>query len=433
MNIAIIGTGYVGLVSGACFAEMGNNVTCIDINTDKIKALQQGNIPIYEPQLSELICKNINLNRIHFSTDLSAILNSVDIVFITVGTQLNNKGEQDLSSVFNVAKNIGNFLDKYVLVVIKSTVQVGTSKIIKSIIQSELDKRKANIAFDVASNPEFLREGNAIKDFMHPDRIVIGADSSKAKMLLENLYEIIRPNTRIIFTDTSSAEMAKFASNAMLATRISLINEIANLCEKVGANITMVQDVLKTDTRIGSKYLEAGCGYGGSCLPKDVKSLIKISEENNLKMQILESVEASNNKQKNILFNKFKNHFGDIKNKHIAILGLSFKPETDDMREAPSLTLINKLIESECTISAYDPVAMPECQRKIGDIIKYSKNVYECVKDADAIFLVTEWSNFSNLDWDEIKKLAKNNVVLFDGRNFLEPTKLCGIKHIRIG
>ncbi len=434
MNIAVVGVGYVGLVSGACFAEMGINVICIDIDSQKIKALQNGKIPIYEPHLEELVARNSASSRLHFSSDLASVLNSVDIVFITVGTQLNSEGKQDLSYVLDVAKNIGKNLNKYVLVVTKSTVPVGTSQIVKATIEAELDKRGVNIQFDVASNPEFLKEGNAIEDFMRPDRVVIGADSQKAKDLLNSLYKPMQlGGYRVIFMDIPSAEMAKFASNAMLATRISLMNEFANLCEKVGADISMVRRVLASDTRIGSKYLYAGCGYGGSCFPKDVKSLIKTAEECGTQMEILKSVEAVNTMQKNILFNKFKNHFGQIEGRSVAIWGLSFKPETDDMREAPSLVLINQLIEAGCKISVYDPVAMQECKRRIGNAVKYTSDIYECVKNVDAIFHVTEWKEFRIPDWAKIKNLINNDAILIDGRNVFDSANLHGIKYLRIG
>ncbi len=434
MNIAVVGVGYVGLVSGACFAEMGINVICVDIDSQKIKTLQNGKIPIYEPHLEELVARNSASGRLHFSSDLASVLNSVEIVFITVGTQLNSKGKQDLSYVIDVAKNIGANLNKYVLVVTKSTVPVGTSQIVKATIEAELDKRGVDIQFDVASNPEFLKEGNAIEDFMRPDRVVIGADSQKAKDLLNSLYKPMQlGGYRVIFMDIPSAEMAKFASNAMLATRISLMNEFANLCEKVGADISMVRKVLASDTRIGSKYLYAGCGYGGSCFPKDIKSLIKTAEECGTKMEILKSVEAVNTMQKNILFNKFKNHFGQIEGRHVAIWGLSFKPETDDMREAPSLVLINQLIEAGCKISVYDPVAMQECKRRIGNAVKYTSDIYECVKNVDAIFHITEWKEFRIPDWAKIKSLINNDAILIDGRNVFDSANLHGIKYLRIG
>jgi len=434
MNIAVVGVGYVGLVSGACFAEMGINVICVDIDSQKIKTLQNGKIPIYEPHLEELVARNSASGRLHFSSDLASVLNSVEIVFITVGTQLNNEGKQDISYVLDVAKNIGANLNKYVLVVTKSTVPVGTSQIVKATIEAELDKRGVDIQFDVASNPEFLKEGNAIEDFMRPDRVVIGADSQKAKDLLNSLYKPMQlGGYRVIFMDIPSAEMAKFASNAMLATRISLMNEFANLCEKVGADISMVRKVLASDTRIGSKYLYAGCGYGGSCFPKDVKSLIKTAEECGTKMEILKSVEAVNTMQKNILFNKFKNHFGQIEGRHVAIWGLSIKPETDDMREAPSLVLINQLIEAGCKISVYDPVAMQECKRRIGNAVKYTSDIYECVKNVDAIFHITEWKEFRIPDWAKIKSLINNDAILIDGRNVFDSANLHGIKYLRIG
>ena len=434
MNIAVVGVGYVGLVSGACFAEMGVDVVCVDIDSKKIEMLQQGKIPIYEPHLEELVYKNTTSGRLKFSNDLSAILNSVKVIFITVGTQLNNEGIQDISYVLDVAKNIGKNLNKYALIVTKSTVPIGTSQLIKKTIEGELEKRGVYIEFDVASNPEFLKEGNAIEDFMRPDRIVIGTSSTRAKELLQSLYKPMQlSGQRIIFMDIASAEMSKFAANAMLATRISLMNEFANLCEKVGADISMVRSVLASDSRIGSKYLYAGCGYGGSCLPKDIKSLIKIGEENKQEMMILKSVEAVNAAQKNILFEKFKKHFGNVKGRRVAIWGLSFKPETDDMRQAPSLILIKQLIDAECEVAVYDPVAMPECRKRIGDIVKYTTDIYKCCEKVDAIFHVTEWKEFRIPNWTKIKMLINKDAVIIDGRNVFDLENLQGIKCLRIG
>ena len=423
MNIAVVGVGYVGLVSGACFAEMGIDVICVDIDTKKIEALQHGKIPIYEPHLEELVNKNITSGRLKFSSKLASVLNSVEIIFITVGTQLKDDGCQDISYVLDVAKNIGENLERYALIVTKSTVPIGTSLLIKKTIKKELKKRNIDVEFDVASNPEFLKEGNAIEDFMHPDRVVIGTDSRRAKELLESLYKPMQlSEQRMIFMDIASAEMAKFAANAMLATRISLMNEFANVCEKVGADISMIHKVLASDSRIGSKYLYAGCGYGGSCFPKDIRALIKIGEKNKQEMRILKSVEVVNITQKNILFEKFKKHFGNIKGRRVAIWGLSFKPETDDMRQAPSLVLIKQLIEAGCEVSVYDPVAMQECKRRIGDTVKYTTDIYQCCKKVDAIFHVTEWKEFRIPNWKKIKMLINDNAVIIDGRNVLIQT-----------
>ena len=435
MNIAIVGTGYVGLVSGTCFAEMGVNVCCVDVDSKKIERLKQGIIPIYEPNLDTLVERNIQSGRLSFSTDLSAVLNSVEVVFIAVGTPPDEDGSADLSYVLNVAKTIGRSMNKYVLVVTKSTVPVGTSELVREAIKSELDKRGVAIDFDVASNPEFLKEGSAIEDFMRPDRVVVGADSQRARDLLESLYRPMQlSGYRIIFMDIASAEMAKYAANSMLASRISLMNEFANLSEKVGANIEMVRKVLASDTRIGSKFLYAGCGYGGSCFPKDVKALINIANQNGVKMRILESVEEVNDIQKTVLFDKFLKYFkGDVKGKRAAVWGLSFKPGTDDMREAPSLVLIKQLQEAGCEVSVYDPVAMQECRRRIGDSVRYAENIYDCSKDADVIFHVTEWKEFRIPDWDKIKTSASENLILIDGRNVFSSSNLGSIEYLRIG
>ncbi len=435
MNIAIVGTGYVGLVSGTCFSEMGVNVHCIDVDAGKIERLKNGIIPIYEPALDNLVAHNVKSGRLHFSTDLSAVLDDVDIVFIAVGTPPDEDGSADLTYVLEVAKTIGRNMNKYVLVVTKSTVPIGTSEKVRKQIQSELTERGVSIDFDVASNPEFLKEGSAIEDFMRPDRVVVGTDSSKARELLESLYKPMQlSGYRVIFMDIASAEMAKYAANSMLASRISIMNEFANLCEKVGADIDMVRKVLATDTRIGSKFLYAGCGYGGSCFPKDVKALIRIGKQNGAQMRVLESVEVVNDIQKTLLFEKFSKHFnGDVKGKRVAIWGLSFKPGTDDMREAPSLTLISQLKEAGCEIAVYDPVAMNECKRRIGDTVEYFENIYDCSKNVDAIFHVTEWKEFRIPDWEKIKTLTKPNLVLIDGRNVFMTSNLEGIKYIHIG
>ena len=396
MNIAIVGTGYVGLVSGTCFAELGANVTCVDVNAQKIENLKQGKIPIYEPNLDSMVLRNIKAGRLRFTTDLSSILDSVEVVFSAVGTPPDEDGSADLRYVFEVAKTIGQHMNNYLVVVTKSTVPVGTAEKVKTVIQAELNKRSVQIGFDVASNPEFLKEGSAIDDFMKPDRVVVGVESERAKDLMTRLYKpMLLNNFRVIFMDIPSAEMTKYAANSMLATRISFMNDIANLCELVGADVNMVRKGIGTDSRIGSKFLYSGCGYGGSCFPKDVKALIKTADQNGYDMRVLNAVEAVNESQKNILFEKFKLYFnGDVKNKKVAIWGLAFKPETDDMREAPALVLIDSLLKAGCQVCAYDPVAMNECKRRIGDVISYGKNMYDTVIDANAIFHVTEWKEF---------------------------------------
>ena len=435
MNIAIVGTGYVGLVSGTCFAELGANVTCVDVNTQKIENLKRGEIPIYEPNLDSMVSRNMKPGRLHFTTDLASVLDDVEVVFSAVGTPPDEDGSADLRYVLEVAKTVGQHMNKYLVVVTKSTVPVGTAKKVKAAIQTELDRRGVQIDFDVASNPEFLKEGNAIDDFMKPDRVVVGVESEKAKELMTRLYKpMLLSNFRVIFMDIPSAEMTKYAANSMLATRISFMNDIANLCELVGADVNMVRKGIGTDSRIGSKFLYPGCGYGGSCFPKDVKALIKTAAKNGYDMRVLNAVETVNEDQKNILFEKFKKHFGgNIRGKKVAIWGLAFKPETDDMREAPSLTLIDRLLKAGCKVCAYDPVAMGECKRRIGDVISYGKNMYDTVLDADAIFHVTEWKEFRMPSWGVIKKAMKENPVLIDGRNVFGASDLEGIDYLKIG
>lgn len=435
MNIAIVGTGYVGLVTGACFAEMGVNVFCVDVDAKKIDSLNKGEIPIYEPNLDSLVERNVKASRLHFSTDLAAVLDNVEVVFSAVGTPPDEDGSADLRYVLNVAKTIGKNIKKYLLVVTKSTVPVGTAEKIRAAIQDELDKRKEKIDFDVASNPEFLKEGSAIEDFMRPDRVVVGVDTERAKALMASLYRpILIQNFSVIFMDIASAEMTKYAANSMLATRISFMNDIANLCELVGANVDMVRRGMGSDSRIGSKFLYAGCGYGGSCFPKDVKALIKTAQKHGHPMKVLEAVEEVNEAQKNLLFKKFKAEFGSkMKGKKVAVWGLAFKPGTDDMREAPSLVLIESLLKAGCEVTVYDPVAMNECKRRIGDVVNYAKDVYECSKNACAIFHVTEWKEFRMPDWEKIKKSMEKNPVIIDGRNVLSLSDLDGFKYIRIG
>ena len=436
MNIAIVGTGYVGLVSGTCFSEMGINVTCVDVDEKKIENLKKGVISIYEPGLEDMVRKNIQAGRLNFTTDLADVLDDVEIVFSAVGTPPDEDGSADLKYVLAVAKAIGKNIKKYTVVVTKSTVPVGTAKKVKETIQAELDKRGENVKFDVASNPEFLKEGAAIKDFMSPDRVVVGIESEKAKEIMSRLYKpFMLVSDRLIFTDIPSAEMIKYAANSLLATRISFMNDIANLCELVGADVNMVRKGIGTDTRIGKKFLYAGCGYGGSCFPKDVKALIKTAQKVGYDMEVLQAVESVNEKQKSILFNKLMKHFnGDIKGKTIAIWGLAFKPETDDMREAPALVLIDKIISVGASVKVYDPIAMPECKRRIGDKVVYCKDMYEAVVNVDTLLLVTEWKEFRMPNLEVLNKTMKNKVII-DGRNIYDAKEMVegGFDYYKIG
>lgn len=437
MKIAIVGTGYVGLVTGTCFAEMGTEVFCIDIDQNKIDKLKNGIIPIFEPGLDEMVERNHKAGRLNFTTDLSSILNEVDIVFSAVGTPPDEDGSADLKYVLDVARTIGQELNKYMVIVTKSTVPVGTAKLIKKTIQNELDKRGlTDLKFDVASNPEFLKEGAAITDFMQPDRVVVGVESDQAKQLMERLYKPFTLNNyRIIYTDIPSAEMIKYAANAMLATRISFMNDIANMCEIVGADINMVRKGIGADVRIGSKFLYAGCGYGGSCFPKDVKALIHTAQNLGYEMKILEAVEEVNESQKKILFEKLMKYYdNDIKGKTIAVWGLAFKPKTDDMREAPSLVIIDKILEAGGKVKAYDPVAMEEAERILGDSITYAKDIYDATLEADAILMVTEWNEFRLPTWEVIKK-TMNKPVVFDGRNIYNKQEMneIGFDYFGIG
>lgn len=426
MNIAIVGTGYVGLVSGACFADTGANVTCVDVDINKIERLKKGEIPIYEPGLDELVLKNMKAGRLKFTSSLSEVLNEQEIVFSAVGTPPDEDGSADLKYVLQVAKTIGQNLNKYLVVVTKSTVPVGTARKVRATIQEELDKRGVDIAFDVASNPEFLKEGNAIKDFMSPDRVVVGIESERAKTILTRLYKpFLINNFRVIFMDIPSAEMTKYASNSMLATRISFMNDIANLCECVGADVNMVRQGIGSDTRIGRKFLYAGCGYGGSCFPKDVKALIKTADDCGYSMEVLKAVEHVNEKQKSILFHKLQAAYNgeSLKGKTIALWGLSFKPETDDMRESTALVIIKLLKEAGCTIRAFDPVAMDECRRRVGDDVIYCRDKYEAVFHADALLLLTEWKEFRLPSWDVVGS-TMNKKLIIDGRNIFDPEEL---------
>lgn len=436
MNIAIVGTGYVGLVSGTCFAEMGIDVTCVDVNKEKIQSLLNGEIPIYEPGLEELIKRNVGVGRLHFTTDLTTCLDNVDVVFCAVGTPPDEDGSADLKYVLAVAKTFGQHIKKYTILVTKSTVPVGTAQKVKETIQAELDNRGEQIGFDVASNPEFLKEGAAIKDFMTPDRVVVGTASDQARKIMSRLYKpFMLSGERMIFTDISSAEMIKYAANSMLATRISFMNDIANLCELVGADVNMVRKGIGSDTRIGRKFLYAGCGYGGSCFPKDVKALIKTAEKNGYDMKVLKAVEEVNERQKCILFDKLIKHYdGNIQGKTITLWGLAFKPETDDMREAPALVLIDKLTQAGCTVKVYDPFAMDECHRRIGGKVVYCKDMYEAALEADALLLVTEWKEFRMPSLGVLAKTMNERVVI-DGRNIYDSEELTekGFTYYKIG
>ena len=438
MNIAVVGTGYVGLVSGTCFAEMGVNVTCVDIDTKKIASLKSGEIPIYEPGLDDMVKRNIKEGRLKFSTSLAECLDEVEIVFSAVGTPPDEDGSADLQYVLNVAREFGRNIKKYTILVTKSTVPVGTAAKVKAAIQEELVARGEDIEFDVASNPEFLKEGAAIKDFMSPDRVVIGVDSDRAQKLMAKLYRpFMLTNNRIIFTDIPSAEMIKYAANSMLATRISFMNDIANLCEIVGADVNMVRKGIGADVRIGSKFLYPGCGYGGSCFPKDVNALIKTAERNGYDMRVLKAVEEVNERQKEILYEKLVKEFGgeaNLNGKRIALWGLAFKPETDDMREATSLVIIDKLAEAGADIVVYDPVAMNECRRRVGDTVKYAKDMYDAVLGADALMMLTEWKQFRLPSWGVVKQSMRNPLVL-DGRNIYDAAELAqqGFKYHCIG
>ncbi|MCI9243930.1 MAG: UDP-glucose/GDP-mannose dehydrogenase family protein [Alistipes sp.] len=436
MNIAIVGTGYVGLVSGTCFAEMGANVTCIDKDKHKIAALLAGEVPIYEPGLDRMVRSNVEAGRLRFATDLTQCIDQVDIVFSAVGTPPDEDGSADLQYVLEVARTFGRAINKYTLLVTKSTVPVGTAAKVKAAIREELGKRGADIEFDVASNPEFLKEGAAVKDFLSPDRVVIGVESERARELMEKLYRpFVLNNYRIIFMDIPSAEMTKYAANAMLATRISFMNDIANLCELVGADVNMVRRGIGSDARIGTKFLYPGCGYGGSCFPKDVKALIRTGREHGYEMRVISAVEEVNEAQKSLLFEKLVARIGpDLRGKRIALWGLAFKPETDDMREATSLVLIDRLTQAGAEVVVFDPVAMDECRRRIGDRVRYAKEMYEATVDADALMVVTEWKQFRIPSWRVVARAMRGKLVL-DGRNLYDPADLtdAGLVYSAIG
>ena len=436
MKITVIGTGYVGLVQGIIMSEFGSEVICVDKSQEKIEILNKGELPIYEPGLAELLHKNQKAKRISFTTDIEKAIKKSEVIFIAVGTPALEDGSADLSAVLNVAEEIGEYINSYKVIVDKSTVPVGTAARVKAAIQEELDKREKNIEFDVASNPEFLKEGSAIKDFMSPDRVVVGVESERARELMTKLYRpFLLNNFRVIFTDIPSAEMIKYAANSMLATRISFMNDIANLCELVGADVNAVRKGIGSDTRIGSKFLYPGCGYGGSCFPKDVKALIKTAEQKGYPMKVLQAVEAVNEIQKNVLFNKLNAYYnGDLQGKTITLWGLAFKAETDDMREATSLVTIKKLLKAGCTVRVYDPAAMNECRRRIGDSIYYAQDIYDATLGSDALLLLTEWKQFRLPSWEVIRR-SMNRPVVFDGRNIYDPSDMqaAGFEYFSIG
>ena len=436
MKIAIVGTGYVGLVTGTCFSDTGVNVTCVDIDEKKIENLKKGIIPIYEPGLEVMLKNNVDKGRLHFSTSLKESIDQSEVVFIAVGTPPDEDGSADLSHVLEVARQIGRHMTHYLVVVTKSTVPIGTAKKVKAAVQDELEKRGLTIDFDVASNPEFLKEGNAIDDFLKPDRIVVGTESDKAVKMIEKLYKPFLLNGHpILFMDIPSAELTKYAANSMLATKISFMNDMANLCEIVGADISMVRKGIGSDSRIGNKFIYPGIGYGGSCFPKDVKAIIKTADDYNYSLRLLKAVEAINQDQKSVMYAKIKKHFGsNLEGKTFAMWGLSFKPKTDDMREAPALVIVRHLIKAGAKVKAYDPVAMDEAKKTLGDSIEYGKDPYDVLIDADALLLVTEWPEFRIPNFSVMEKLLKNKVI-FDGRNIYDSEELVenGFTYYSIG
>ncbi len=423
MKITMVGTGYVGLVSGTCFSEVGVNVACVDNNKEKIDNLNNGIIPIWEPGLETMVKRNVEKKRLAFTTSLKDGIKDAEALFIAVGTPPDEDGSADLQYVLDVAREAGQNMQDYLLIITKSTVPIGTAEKVRKAVKEELDKRGADIPFDVASNPEFLKEGDAINDAMHPDRIVVGTDSKRAEETMNRLYKPFVLNGHpVIFMDIPSAELTKYAANAMLATKISFMNDMANFCEKVGADINSVRRGIGSDRRIGKYFIYAGTGYGGSCFPKDVKAVIKTADQNDYSLDILKSVEAVNDRQKETLFHKAKAYYGDLKGKKFAMWGLSFKPNTDDMREAPALTLIDMFTKAGATIVGYDPVAMDECKRRVGDKIEYVDRAYDAVNDADGLLLVTEWTEFRVLDYTRLD--AMKGRVIFDGRNIYDPKEL---------
>ena len=435
MRIAVVGTGYVGLVSGACFAEMGLDITCVDTDAEKIEALGRGVVPIYEPGLEELVRRNAEAGRLHFTTDLAACLDKVEVVFSAAGTPPEEEGSAALSYVLDVARTFGRHIRKYTILVTKSTVPVGTSQKIEAAIREELAARGEEIPFDVASNPEFLKEGAAIKDFMSPDRVVVGVESERARKIMGRLYRpFLINNFRVLYMDIPSAEMTKYAANAMLATRISFMNDIANLCERVGADVEMVRKGIGSDARIGSKFLYPGCGYGGSCFPKDVKALAHTAREYGYTMEVIEAVDRVNERQKTVVYDKLRRILGPLAGKTIALWGLAFKPETDDMRESPALATIGRLLEEGAAVRVYDPAAMDEARRRLGDRITYCQSMYEAAAEAEAVALVTEWKQFRMPAWTALRDTMAGNLIV-DGRNILdkEEALAAGFRYIGIG
>lgn len=436
MNIVIVGTGYVGLVSGACFSDMGITVTCVDTNVEKIERLRRGVMPIYEAGLEAAVTRNVRAGRLRFATDLAECESDAEVIFCCVDTPPAEDGSADLSHVMAVARRVGEVLDHYAVIATKSTVPVGTTRLVERTIAEELSRRGVEVEFDVASNPEFLKEGVAVKDFMSPDRVVVGVESPRARAIMARLYKpFMLVSDRLIFTDIASAEMIKYASNSMLATRISFMNDVANLCEKVGADVNMVRKGVGTDTRIGNKFLYAGCGYGGSCFPKDVKALIRTAEKHGCRMEVLEAVERVNERQKGVLFRKFERYYeGALVGREVALWGLAFKPETDDMREAPSLVTIDLLLKAGCRVRVYDPVAMDECRRRLGAAVYYGRDMYDILSGADALLMLTEWKEFRMPDWRNVRE-AMHRAVVFDGRNIYDGRELAeyGIEYHRIG
>lgn len=436
MNIVIVGTGYVGLVSGVCFAEMGANVTCVDIDQQKIKNLKKGILPIYEPGLEPMVLRNQQAERLQFTTAIKECLDTAKIVFIAVGTPSNEDGSADIDHVLEVARTIGKHMTDYLVVTIKSTVPVGTAAKVKQVVNDELNERKVQIPFDIASNPEFLKEGDAIRDFMSPDRVVVGVETEKARKIMENLYRpFLLKNFRVLFMDVPSAEMTKYAANAMLATRISFMNQIANLCERVGANVNNVRLGIGSDTRIGHKFLYAGPGYGGSCFPKDVKALIGMGREHGYPMELIESVDRVNEAQKKVLFKKLHDYYGGtLKGRTVAVWGLSFKPQTDDIREAPSIVLIKSLLQAGCRVQVYDPAAINQARLLLGKSVHYADDMYQAANNAHALILVTEWKEFRMPSWEMLHKIMHTPLVV-DGRNIYNPQEIRekGFEYIGIG
>ena len=435
MKVVIIGSGYVGLVTGSCFADMGVEVCCVDIDRGKVERLRRGDVPIYEPELQSIVERNLQAGRLSFCTSVEECMEGADAIFIAVGTPPGEDGSADVSYVLEAARSVGRTLTAYAVVVVKSTVPVGTTARVKSVVAEQLRERGVDIEFDVASNPEFLKEGRAVRDFMMPDRVVVGVESERARALMHTLYSPLMMTDRLLFSDIVTAEMTKYAANAMLATRISFMNDMANLCELTGANVDMVRKGIGADARIGSKFLYAGCGYGGSCFPKDVRALIATAESLGYSMEVVKAVERVNNRQKRVLFEKLQRHYGgDMQGLQVAVWGLSFKPDTDDLREAPSLVLIDALLEAGCRVKVFDPVAMDNARAIYGDKIEYTSNIYEAATDADALVVVTEWKEFRLPAWPTLKRVMRGSVIA-DGRNIYDAAQLAslGFTYYRIG